>query len=364
MRFFGKGRPRIRGVVDVGSDAIKALLFEFRSDDAGAGQMNGGVHPARIRPIEKFVSTLPPGYTGLRLVQKIRENVFAMVRRIERVPAGIVIAIGPTVAEYKTDTWRVALGNGNKLLTRRELASHYQRLFEENSDLRRAAITAPVEVLVNGWPLAAGEKGLDEQILPRSEVKELAFRTLSLYMPVELGAVFAEIKNVLGGMPIEFVPLALAEKEAVVSALGAEDFFLIDVGGAETSLIAVKKGRFARAAFIPLGARGMRDVKSRDKEIGQWKELFRKALGAFYTSGPLPTNVLLAGGGARIAQLRSALQTADWLGEFSHAVVPGIRVLEGASFFGGDTLAGHLGGPEDAGLASLIIYSLGHRPLF
>ena len=141
------------------------------------------------------------------------------------------------------------------MLTRRDIRAYYHKLFTENTDLRRAMIAAPVEVLVNGYPIVWKGGSAAEDVLPRKDVAEIAFRTLALYMPVASGATFAEIKNSLGGMPIEFIPLVVAEKDAVAGALGARDAFVIDVGGDETTLLAIRGGRFAHAAFVPYGVR-------------------------------------------------------------------------------------------------------------
>lgn len=97
---------------------------------------------------------------------------------------------------------------------------------------------------------------------------------------------------------------------------------------------------------------------------GEWKRMFVRALDAFYATGPLASQVLLTGGGSRLAEIRREAQASDWLGGFSFSRTPSVRVLDGAAFFGGDTLGGNLNGPEDAGLAALMIYSLRHHPLF
>ena len=381
----GKKRPRVRGVVDVGSDTIKALLFEVNEDGTP-------------RPIEKFVWELPAAYSVVRLAQKIRENVFAMVRRVERVPEEILVAFGPTVAECVTSTWRILPQKYGGVLTRADIRNYWRGLIAENTDLRRAMIAAPIGFAVNGYPLIWGENWVSEEILPYGEVREISFRTLALYMTVENGAMFAEIKSSLGGMPVEFLPLVVAENEAIALSLGVREALVADIGGDETSLFMIREGRLAEVRFMPMGAKrfaselakkngredlvesqramhqyvqGMGDPRSRalsaeaaSRAAGQWKALFRRGLEAFYAAGALPETVLLAGGGARFPELRRVLQASDWLGAFSHTDTPVLRLLDGAAFFNGDTLGGHLGGGEDVGLASLVIYSLSHQPIF
>lgn len=445
MRFFQRAKRRIFGVVDVGSDTIKALLFSVsrghpaanaalarRRETFGAmsqghlastsGTIGGGTQEHRdtgtgtvpstartigsgkIRPIEKFVWDLPEQYTGVRLVRKIRECVFRMVQRLEEVPEQILIAVGPTVAECAISTWRMSPGAGGTVLTRRDIRAYYHDLFTRERDLRRAVIVALVDVFVNGYPLArpAGDAADGGAVLPRAQVKEITFRTLSLYLSVENGATFAEIKNALGGMPIEFIPLAAAHTWAVTSVLGMRDACVVDAGGSETTVLSIRGGRLAAAAFIPFGARGFgedlskktgRSFAEAQKEMrvraqalaspapagdgekdpaaaaagaaaARWKALFVASLGSFAASGPLPADLLLTGGGAYFPEIRAALMASDWMGGVSHVAAPRMRVMDGASLFGGDTLGGYLAGPEDAGLASLMAYAMTHKPMF
>ncbi len=401
MPLFHPQKQRVCGVVDVGSDAIKALLFELPQENTGAS-------PAQTlalvpRPIEKFVWELPEQYSGVRLARKIRECVFRMVQHIHEVPERILVALGPTVAESGLRTWRVGAGAGGRMFTRRDIRALYHDLFTSQNDLRRAVIAAPVDVLVNGYPLSWPSRNGREQsdsILPHAQVKEVVFRTLSMHMTVENGATFAEIKNALGGMPIEFIPLAVAYKEAVVRGLGVRDTLVVDVGGAETTVLSIRDGRFAHVGFMPLGTRrfaehlvkkggqSFRDaqktmrayavlapVRQKDKaEQGiavvsasaarQWKRSFVSALDSFFSAGPIPETLLLTGGGAYIPELRSALLADDWMGNVSYARVPKLRVLDASGFFGGNTLGGHVDGPEDAGLAALAVYAMAHQPLF
>lgn len=445
MHFFHRTKPRVFGIVDVGSDSIKALLFEVPPPKLrGVGRMvpvgqgpNGALlqqnsMSAAIRPIEKFVWDLPESYTGVRLARKIREGIFRMVQRLTRVPERIFIALGPTVAECGIRTWRMAPDKGisGKMLTRRDIRGMYHDLFTQETDLRRAVIVTPVELLVNGYPLAWQENWFSDAVLPRARVRDIAFRTLSLFMSVESGATFSEIQQALGGMPVEFIPMVVVQKEAIVKGLGARDAFIVDIGGNETALVSVRDGRFAHAAFIPYGTRriaetfakksgysfqesqaavrqygqalpgsspglppkaaitdvaeellpgapGEREGGDRAREsvvalpdgaaadcAAAWKTLFVAALGSFAAAGPLPTDLFLTGGGARLPAFRAAVQASDWMGSVSYATTPSLRVLEGASFFGGDTLGGYVMGPEDAGLAALMVYARVHRAMF
>ncbi|OGZ97166.1 MAG: hypothetical protein A2679_00155 [Candidatus Sungbacteria bacterium RIFCSPHIGHO2_01_FULL_54_26] len=403
MGFFHRKKRRVFGVMDVGSDAIKSLLFELPEDTESSDGTRRTV--ALPQPIEKFIWELPEQYSGLRLARKIREGVFRMMQHLQEVPEQIIIAVGPTVAECRVDTWSAVPGLGGSMLTRRDIRAQYHDLFASHNDLRRAVIVAPIEVLVNGYPLTRDaveqtqrtSRRASDAVLPRSRVQEIVFRTLSLHMTVENGATFAEIKNALAGMPIEFIPLAVAYKEAITRGLGIGDALVVDVGGNETTVLSVRNGQFSHVAFMPHGTRRFAErlAKKSDRTFreaqkamrghatalpgqrgnkqaegvavaaaAQWKQSFVSALGSFAAAGPVSDTLLLAGGGAHLAELRSALMAGDWMGGVSHATVPKLRVLDGSAFFGGDTLGGHVAGPENAGLAALTVYVQVRQPIF
>lgn len=419
MPLFRRTQPKIFGVVDVGSASIKAMLFDVSLPTLPlveraipAGQRPDSVLPrqnsisAAVRPIEKFTWDLPESYSGVRLARKIREGVFRMVQRLQEMPTEIIVAVGPMMGEISLRTWRMAPGPGGRMLTRGDIRAYYRDLFAKQTDLRRAVITVPLEVLINGYPLAPRSRGAGDDILPRGRAEEIVFRTMSLHMPVESGAALAEIKNTLGGVPIEFIPLSIAYTEAIVRGLDVADCFVIDVGGNDTSMLSIRGKQFSHAGFTPFGTRRLAEYLARNKDltvreaekamrlhgdvlppkevpsvgdgskpmrqsdgalsvaIRQWKQSITAALEGFAYSGPVSPDIMLTGGGAHIPELRAAVQAGDWLGTASYGDVPRLRILEGHTFFSGDTLGGYLQGPEDAGLGALAVYAAGREPVF
>ncbi|MFY9463037.1 MAG: hypothetical protein WAP52_02535 [Candidatus Sungiibacteriota bacterium] len=382
MEFFKKKQSSLYGVMEVGADAIKAMVFEMATDAA----------LPRVR--EKFVWDLPVSCSALRLVKKIRESVFVMTEKIKGVPEKILIALGHEFGEYALQSWVFPMGDAP--LTRKSIREALRESFYQHADLRRTIISAPVEVLVNRYPIRQ-EYWQENDTLSVSRAAEIQFRTLSLFMTVENGAMFAGIKNSLSGIPIEFIPLVIAEKEALVRDQNVRDAFLIDVGAEATALASIREGRLIHVAFMAFGIRRMAEIAAkkyrhplhearemmrhytdgsiRDEALiqasaavadatAEWKKIFLQTLDAFYPTGPLSPNVLLSGGGARFPEIRAVVSERDWLGGFSYAEAPSVRVLEGAAFFGGNTLGGNLQGPEDAGLAALMTYSMSKNLIF
>lgn len=385
MSFFVREKKRVHAVVDVGSDAIRAFVFESSS---GGGP---------LKPLRKFVWNVVVSTSAIRLVRKVQKSITALVNALKQPPHKITVGLGPEVAECALQNWIGEIPGSGTFLTHRDIRISYKRLFEKYANLRRAMIVAPVELLVNGYPLAWQENWKSDDVLRRKDVKEVRFMTMALFMPMEAGTLFAEIKNGFGGINIEFLPLVVAEKEAVVLRCGMRDALIVDVREDATACIAVKGGRFAGVGFSPFGtrrfaevvargsgrsltkthemlrlhARGIRNpIRSKTSAIaretaGEWKKFFVRMLDSIATSaGPLPDQIAVLGPGAEFPEVRKALQASDWLGSFSHAERPVLRALDGTAFSDGDTLEGHLGGCEDAGLASLMVYSLYHRPIF
>lgn len=383
MEFFKKKQMPVYAVVDAGGSAIKAAIFEMAA--------GGGASPAPVpRILEKFVWDLPASYPPVRLVKKIRESVLGMAGKTGRMPQRIMIALGPEVGEYALQTWAVA--SAGAPMSDVYIREQYERLFSAHADTRRAMIVSPIETLVNDDPWAEDGQVSGRRLRAVKEYPdEVQFRILALYMSLENGALFGDLKNNFLGISVSFVPLVIAEWEAVVREMGQRDAFLIDVGAEATALVSIRTGRIAHTAFVPCGIQRMAVIAAKKYRFSvrnarimmrnyaqgnlsgealvaasaaaaeaatEWKLRFVRALDTFYPTGPLSPTVLLMGGGARFPEIRAAVEAPDWLGGFSHTEKPAARVLDGAAFFNGNTLGGHLSGTEDAGIAALIAHCI------
>lgn len=330
---------------------------------------------------------LPAHYDALKIVAKLREFMFTLVRELERVPEKIIISLGSSLAGHSIQTWSTRFPEGKKIISRKELGSYFQNHFAENKDSERSFLAYPLEVLVDGYNVGFETIGVDN---PQS----LDFKTLLLHLPNAAGLGLIELKKSLGGMPIEFVPLAATFQESFPRSFKVKDALLIEVGGEETTLVFLKDGLVAHLAIFPLGARHFlrgiakmssislveaEDRKRQDaqglladkkkgelnefleKEISFWKKSFMEALDSFYKVGPFPSQVFLFGAGANLPEIVFVLQDGKWIAAFSYASTAEIRILEASSFFEGSSLGGLLQGPDEVGLASLIIYALYHE---
>lgn len=385
-QLFAKPKPRLYVVVDVGSHLIRALIFEERQK---------GSTP---RIVKKLVIKLPATYHKERIFIRLRELLFATIKELGRIPEKIIIAFGPHLVKHALNAWSVSRLSGQKKLTRRDFKSYFRNLFEQNQSKEFSFYAYPQNLLINGYPVDVREVESGGRPLTdaRAEV-DLSFKSLGLEFSPEVGKILADMKDSLGGMPIEYTPLVLAIKEAVTRVLGVQDVLLVDVGGEETTLIFLRAKEISEVSRFSRGARHFlrkiagavsisfeeaEDLKrqyvqglvpeGKKKELGEllkeeadlWKKMFGEALTPFYKTGPLPAGVMLFGGGAHLPEITDILKDAEWFRKFSHLSAPELKTLNGNALFAGDTCSGFIKGPEDVGLASLMIYATFHEPIF
>ena len=214
---------------------------------------------------------------------------------------------------------------------------YFQNLFEENRNSKRASLVYPLGLLVNGYTATP-------EVIERTSAVEVGFKTLVLSFPETVGARLTEMRQSLGGLPIEFIPMAAALKESVTFSLGLKDAFLVDVGGEETTLILLKGGEVGQIVSFAVGAhhflRGLakisgtslEEAESKKRQYVQglasekvrlqlqeflrqeaeaWKKEFLAKLDYFYHLGPLPPKILLLGGGAHLPEIASILRGKD-----------------------------------------------------
>ena len=393
MSIFGSligRRPLLDMVVDVGSHAIKALLFESVRETSNvvkkptkrfSDQSGQSFTPPKI--IKKMFFKLPVAADEDKVINRLREFMFTVVKEFERVPGKILVAVGPNLAEESLRLWTIRPSPPVKNISSRGLNIYFQSLFEAHRDAAQASLAYPCNLLVNGYTVTP-------DILAKLSVQEIGFKTLILSFKNAAGVSLTEMRQSLGGMPIEFIPLAAALKEVFISYLGRSDAFLIDVGGEETSLILIKNSEIMEIASFAVGAhhflRGiaklagisLEEAEDKKRQYIQglvsekvrsqmqkflseesllWKKEFLAKLDYFYHLGPLPSEILLFGGGAHLPEIAAILRGNDWLGGFSYTASAEVRVVDAASFFQGSSLGGFLQGPEDVGLASLVTYA-------
>ena len=369
---------RVRVVVDVGAYSIKAVIFN-----------TDGTAPPRI--IKKIVTKLPVSGESIRVTRILHELLFNTAKELGKVPDAITVGVGPPFAPYALRPLIARLEGKRRSFEGMGIKEIYQNCVLSGSDTI-GEFPHSLGIYANGWRVAPAE--LNAHAL--ASVKELVFPTLFVRLLPEAREALVQTRNMLGGIPIEYVPLALAYQEAVRKVLHLEDFLLIDVGERHTMLVRVREGAIVESVSAPHGlwnfAKAIAKANTSSveeavevrnhyveegvdkvpgdtqdiiqKEVAVWRGVFLSALDRFYSIGPLSEEVILCGGGAKLPEIRSLLLEGQWMRGFSHIDRPLLHVMEGRGVFEGDSLGGHLQGPEEFGLGSLMIYSLWYAPLF
>jgi hypothetical protein len=415
LGFFSKKKPTLRAVVDVGSHSIKSLIFEVSSDGRRNIRILRKIFSKlslRRRTADIFNTKDARSDVSSLVVTRLREIMFAMVREFERVPERIVIGIGPNLAEHSLMDWSIRPLHHKKIGTREDLGRYFKSLMDLHRDEISRSLIYPLNVLVNGYSLfrpeylkkieedkslAAPSASSSRKMLETFPILgEITFRVFNLSFQAEVGERLREMRESLGGMPIEFVPLSAVHRMSLLPAFKLENALAVDIGGEHTTLSFYQKGEIAEISGFPLGAhhfiqgiaklfnlsfeeaedekrryaQGLlaegRKEKLREfilQESRLWEEKFREAVDAMYHVGPLPPDVLLFGGGARLQEIVSILREPEWFAANSYAPAPRVKVVDASSLFQGNSFGGSLQGPEEVGLASLMHYTLNYEPI-
>lgn len=364
----------LHAVLDIGSSLIRVIIFEPVGKDAPAP-----------RVVKKFAVSLPAGRDKLRIVKKLHEVLMQMIKELGATPDRIIVGVGPNLADFSVSQWSAPLA-GKRRLTMRDLSASFAALLEKERKADRSLLAYPLGVVANGYPVS--DMALAREPDTRM-ISTLGFPVLLAEFPASVGEELGVIERTLGGVHIEFLPVLRAYEDMILRVLKVRDTLMIDIGSAHTLVLLMQNGMLARTATFPLGvsyfverlveassvpstqaaeelrrygdsavdaATEVRLHNMMEREARSWRDELVSALDVFYTAGPLPASVILAGGGAYFPEIRAIIAAGEWLANFSNEKKPALRVVEGRTLFGGDSLGGALRGPEECALASYMIY--------
>lgn len=388
---FHRKKDSFHLVVDVGSHVIKAIIFAHDLTRVAAP-----------RAVKKLVLKLSPDVHGrkadsedsshivtqTRVVMKLRELMFVAVKELGQVPQRIVVGLGLPFVGVELADWIFPVSKIGSAVSCKDFMRFYRELEATHSkDENQNNVAYPADCFVNGYRISC----TDQIRLQIDAVRELKFRVLLLRFSEEIGARIFEMKSSFGGMPIELVPLVAAQKTSMIRVFNLSHAFFIDIGGEVTVLALWRDGVLLQISSFSIGAQsfsrevkdtlslswetseqmvrqytqGLINEKQKGKlqEIivrvaGQWENAFLASLDSFYHQGVFPQEVMVAGGGAHIPEIISAIRKPEWLRNHSYVEAPMLRILSGSSLFSGDSVGGFLQGADDFGLAALMTYAL------
>lgn len=381
MGLFAEKKNREHIAIDIGTRSIKALIFEPTSN----------AHPPK--GLKKMLIPLRSAKDAQQTLGALHEFLFSITKEAERLPEKITLGFGGEAGETSLEVWSTTALAGQEKISHAALRTNFERLFSEHRDPTRMMLAYPADMTANDFDV-------DTATVLREggrTIKELAFRTLLLSLDGELGSGLYDLKNMFGGITMEFVPMIAAYREAIVRSLAAENFFFADVGAEATLLMLIKNRRLAGFTTFDMGADNFTheivkakkitetqagDLKrqyaqgSMNKEeslnisrimnpaFDEWKSLLMSSLDSFYHLGPMPPDIYLCGGGSYLPEIRGVFASPEIMKNYTCGQACSARLVMGSTIFQGDAVDGFLKGQEDAGLASLVYYSLYHQPMF
>lgn len=379
MSFFRKEKTKLCVALDVGSRTIKGVVF--------SGQ----------KAHKRIEVNMSSAYSATRIVAELHNLLSGVIKEFGRVPTSVTAGFGTSLAEYHVESWDVEPIDKMRF-SQKDLAACFSNLFNARDRDGQAMIAAPVSIEINGYTVPAGVfRGNGQQhalFALGGGAHDMRFKTLVSYFPSEVASFLADMKRMLGGVPLEFIALASAYQEVLANRLKVRDALLIDIGGTDTMMVMIKEGVLAQTASFPFGvshiaqglekklklqhedaldylrqySRGLADKKIRSTvqqhltpALEIWSRSFCDTLGFLYPLGPLTGETYLCGGGAYLPEMRSYVEQGEWLKPLSYTATPRVTVLEGKSLLAENASEGFLQGPEDAGLASVVWYGMHHE---
>jgi len=229
--------------------------------------------------------------------------------------------------------------------------------------------------------------------------KEITLSIFNAYAPLlHLGAINSIAKTL--NLDLLFVaaePYAIARS---IDIQNQNDAIFIDIGGGTTDIALLRQGGLEGIKSFALGGRAFtkrlcdnlavnftegEQIKlkySRGEVSGGVKkkisDIFRQdirvwlggvdlALSEFSKLSPLPSKILLCGGGSSLPGIKKALESGDWAKDLPLLQAPEVNFIDPAQVVGIEDKTGKLTEPKDVtplALASLSVQLLGDEGIF
>lgn len=345
--------------LDIGTDAVKALVAEVRDDDIaiiGVGrkpQEMGDMHSGAIADIAGVVANCEAALT------EAEEQAGVSAKRA-------VIGIAGELVKGVTNTIRYRRPRPDKPLDVAEMEFIIEKVQERAQGRAQAQIALEtgnddVEVkLVNSALVSIHIDGYKVSNPIGFQGKDVAVQIYTAFAPmVHIGA----LEKVADELALELIAVAAEPFAVSRSVLGADTnssftAILADVGGGTTDIAVVNDGGVEGTKMFGIGGRSFTrtiaaelDVNFKDAEklklnikhdqlkpsvkkqvetaidktLEVWLSGVELALSEFDNVDHLPHRILLCGGGASLQQLVDALKAQDWHKELPFAKRPTVQ---------------------------------------
>jgi len=386
--------------LDIGTEIVKALIFKLDQENekgivVGVGRVRqklGDMQSGAVSDIAGVVSTCEQAITA--------SEEMAGVKRVEQAIMGIageLVKGSTTTVHYerlKPDT-RIDLPELKNIVQKVQWKA-FDRIRQQlawetgyNEIEVKLINAAIVDVRIDGYRVTnpLGFQGRDVSI-----------GVFNAYAPmVHLGA----LQTIADELDLDLLSIA-AEPYAVAKSMGLEntvDFstIFIDVGGGTTDIAVVRNGGLEGTKMFALGGRAFtkrlaqelninfeeaealkirygrgelgREVNARlekifDDDCQVWLDGIELALSEYAQNDPLPSKILLCGGGSALPGIKKVLSGSRWSESLAFSRQPSVSFLQPKDVINITDTTGMLRDPQDIapmGLANLALDLVGEE---
>ncbi len=386
--------------LDIGTDIVKALVFKVDKETEKGVIVGVGRAKQKLGDMQSgAVSDISGVITSCEAAIAAAEEM-ASVRRIEQTIMGIageLVKGSTTTVHYERlkPELRIDLPELKNIVQKVQWKA-FDRIRQQlawetgHSEIEVKLINAAiVDVRIDGYRVTnpLGFQGRDVSV-----------GVFNAYAPmVHLGA----LQKIAEELDLDLLSIA-AEPYAVARSMGLEntvDFsaIFIDVGGGTTDIAVVRSGGLEGTKMFALGGRAFtkrlaqelninfeeaerlkirygrhelgRDVTGRiekllDEDCRVWLDGVELSLEEFADSDPLPSKILLCGGGSALPGIKKALTGKEWLKNLPFSKVPHVGFLQPKDVANMQDTTGLLRDPQDVtpmGLANLALDLVGEE---
>lgn len=379
--------------LDIGTEVVKALVFE-RSENGETGEVIG------VGRAQQPLGAMHAGAVG---------DIAEVVRVCER-------AIFEASERAGVRPERAVLGIAGELVKGATTTIHYERLKPEQKidatelkNIVQKVQWRALERVKRQLARETGQPGLDVRLITASVVdvridgyrvtqpvgfqgKDVALSLFNAYAPlVHLGA----LQSIAEQLGLELLAVT-AEPYAVATSVGVGEHkefsaIFIDIGGGTTDVAVVRGGgiegtkmfgvggraftrrlaqafglpfeeaedmklRYAKTLLPSTSAQRVRDEMEGDLSV--WREGIALALEEFSASEPLPSRILLCGGGSKLPGMKEVLVDPAFVRKLPFARPPNVHFMRPADVVLLSDRTGLLIGQEDVTPLALASHAL------
>ena len=400
MGFFGKNKNEMMLALDIGTEVVKALVFEADlKNNKGVVLGVGKKRQERKNMQSGAVSDI----TGVINTCKDAIEVACKKSGIKKIKKGIVGIAGELV-KGTTTTVHYERAEPESKIDLPELKNIIQKVQEKayeriesqlawetgQNDIEVKLINAAiVDVRIDGYQVSnpIGFQGRDVSI-----------SIFNAYAPmIHLGA----LQTIADELGIDLISIA-AEPYAVARSVDYDDVLdfsaiFVDIGGGTTDIAVVRNGGLEGTKMFSLGGRAFTKRLSQELNIGfeeaetlkikysegklgadvtikideilrgdcmVWLGGVELSLMEFSETDLLPSKILLCGGGSALPGIRRILSSPEWIESLSFSRPPAISFLQPSDVARIDDSTNELQTPQDVtpmGLANLAIEIAGEE---